>query len=102
MQNVEETMGPDDDTHIYNVDNMPKKSTHKHILGDLLHFMDRFKLPMHHKYKALFFRSLRTAVFVMMKSDADYVNEVLNSKEGESWGKKWRSIWAILPEESDA
>ena len=30
-------------------------STQRTVLGDLFHFMDRAKLPMHHEYKALFF-----------------------------------------------
>ena len=73
VQNVEETIGPDEDIDIYNVDNMPKKSIHKNILGDLFHFMDRSKLPIHHEYKVLFFWSLRAAVFVMMKSELKYL-----------------------------
>ena len=49
--------------------------------------MDRAKLPMHHEYKALFFRSLRGATFVMNRHDVNKVKEVLNSKTGTNWEK---------------
>ena len=58
------------------------------VLGDIFHFVDRFKLPMHNEYKALFFRSLRAAIFIMNKSDVDEVEEVLATKPGTSWEKK--------------
>lgn len=68
-------------------DELPKRSYEKRVLADIFHLMDRAKLPMHHEYKALFFRSLRAAMFVMCKADVDDVKEVLQSK-GESWDSK--------------
>lgn len=62
--------------------------TLKTVLGDLFHFMDRAKLPMHHEYKALFFRSLRAAMFIMNRDDVDDVKEILSSKGGDTWEKK--------------
>ena len=76
-------MGPEEDEAIIDVDNLPKKSNHKNVLGDIFHFMDRAKLPMHHEYKTLFFRALRASVFIMAKSDVEDVKEVLNSKDGQ-------------------
>ena len=87
-QNIEEIMGPEEDEAIIDVENLPKKSTHRNVLGDIFHFMDRAKLPMHHEYKALFFRAMRAAVFIMMKSDVEDVKEVLSSKNGQTWEHK--------------
>lgn len=69
------------------VDQQPRNSKHKTVLGDAFHLMDRAKLPMHHEYKALYFRSLRAAMFIMNKDDVDDVKAVLESKPGESWEK---------------
>lgn len=67
-----------------NRSNLPLKK----VLGDAFHFMDRAKIPMHHEYKALFFRCLRSAMFIMNKDDVDEVKKVLEQKEGTSWNKK--------------
>ena len=79
------TMDSDDDIDLLNVEEITTVSKHKTVPGDLFHFMDRAKLPMHHEYKALFFRSLRAAIFVMNTSDVEEVKEVLESKQGQSW-----------------
>lgn len=70
------------------VDELPISSLCRTVLADTFHFMDRAKLPMHHEYKALFFRSLRAAIFIMSKSDVDDICEVLRHKEGTSWQYK--------------
>lgn len=59
----------------------------KTVLGDAFHFMDRSKLPMHHEYKALFFRCLRAAMFIIQKEDVEEVKAVLEEK-GLSWEHK--------------
>ena len=43
---------------------------------------------MHHQYKALFFRALRGAMFIMHKGDVDKVKAVLHGKAGLTWEKK--------------
>ena len=42
---------------------------------------------MHHEFKALFFRALRGAIFIMNESDVDNVRCVLDSKPHTSWNK---------------
>ena len=49
--------------------------------------MDRAELPMHHEFKALFFRALTVAIFIMNESDVDNVRCVLDSKPHTSWNK---------------
>lgn len=66
------------------------------VLGDMFHFMDRAKLPMHHEFKALFFRALRAASFIMVKEDVDNVKAVLQRKPGESWEKKMAFDWQYI------
>lgn len=63
-------------------------STLRKVLADAFHLMDRAKCPMHHEYKALYFRALRAAMFVMNEEDVADVKRVLESKPGESWEKK--------------
>jgi len=75
----------DDDVSI---SNLPHIILQKCVLGDIFHFMDRAKLPMHHQYKALFFRALRGAMFIMHKGDVDKVKAVLHGKVGLTWEKK--------------
>lgn len=75
----------DDDVSI---GNLPHIILQKCVLGDIFHFMDRAKLPMHHQYKALFFRALRGAMFIMHKGDVDKVKAVLHGKAGLTWEKK--------------
>mmetsp|Transcript_54574 Transcript_54574/g.63795 ORF Transcript_54574/g.63795 Transcript_54574/m.63795 type:complete len:238 (+) Transcript_54574:218-931(+) len=58
--------------------------------------MDRAKLPMHHEYKALYFRSLRAAIFIMNKTDVEDVKQVLKSKPGTSWEKKFAFDFGYL------
>lgn len=70
------------------LDELPLSSEWKTVLGDLFHFMDRAKLPMHHEYKGLFFRSLRAAMFIMNSQDVEDVKRVLESKENTSWEEK--------------
>ena len=60
----------------------------KKVLGDAFHFMDRAKVPTHHEYKALYFRALRAAMFIMNESDVEDVKKVLSNKRDESWEKK--------------
>lgn len=81
-----ETTEEQDDT--LPVDELPEGDFFKRVLSDMFHNMDRAKTPMHHEYKALFFRSLRAASFLMLEEDVQQVKEVLNSKPGESWEKK--------------
>ena len=69
------------------IDELPKVSNYKSILGVIFHFMDRSKLPMHHKYKGLFFRALRASVFIMYKQDVEDVKKVIESKD-ITWEKK--------------
>ena len=66
------------------IDDLALTLKYKTVLGDIFHFMDRAKLPMHHEFKALFFRSLRASVFIMNHEDVDDVKTVLQSK-GISW-----------------
>ena len=61
---------------------------HKTVLADIFHLMDRAKLPMHHEYKSLFFRALRSSVFIMNDEDVDDVKRVLAGKVGMSWEQK--------------
>lgn len=73
-------------------DNIPleelgSKAKYKSVLGDAFHFMDRAKLPMHHEYKALFFRALRAAMFILNKEDVAKVKKVLENKPGMTWEK---------------
>lgn len=91
LSNALNVSEPSEDTDIQ-VDQLPNLSHNKTILGDIFHFMDRSKLPMHHEYKTLFFRSLRAAIFIMNKSDVDEVKEVLATKPGTSWEKKMALI----------
>ena len=35
------------------IDELPPSIKFKTVLGDVFHFMDRAKLPMHHEYNAL-------------------------------------------------
>lgn len=84
-QSMNDSEPNDDDVPF---DQLPKKKLKKTVLGDIFHFMDRAKLPMHHEYKALFFRSLRAAMFIMNKSDVEEVKKVLEAKQGQSWEKK--------------
>ena len=72
------------------IDELPKSLTYKSVLGDIFHFMDRAKLPMHHEYKALFFRALRASVFIMYKQDVEDVKTVLEGK-----GIKWETKMAF-------
>ena len=58
------------------------------VLGDAFHFMDRTKVPTHHDYKALYFRSLRSAMFIMHQGDVENVRAVLSRKQGQTWEKK--------------
>ena len=81
------TIDPDN-VDLLTVEDIAEVTSSRTVLGDLFHFMDRAKLPMHHEYKALFFRSLRAAVFIMVKSDVEEVKEVLKSKPGHSWEYK--------------
>lgn len=74
--------------------NSPQK--HRTVLGDLFHFMDRAKLPMHHEYKALYFRSLRAAMFIMNSDDVEEVKAVLASKSDTSWEKKMAFDYAYI------
>ena len=60
---------------------------HKTVLADIFHLMDRAKLPMHHEYKSLFFRALRSSVFIMNDDDVDEVKRVLAGKVGMTWEK---------------
>lgn len=71
------------------VDELPELESSKFckVLGDIFHLMDRAKTPMHHEYKSLYFRCLRSAMFIMNKDDVDDVKEVLASK-GQSWEEK--------------
>ena len=62
--------------------------THKTVLADIFHLMDRAKLPIHHEYKSLFFRALRASVFIMNDDDVDDVKRILDGKVGTSWEKK--------------
>ena len=57
LSESEHIIEPNEDTDLP-VDEIPNTSRHKTVLGDIFHFMDRSKLPIHHEYKALFFRSL--------------------------------------------
>lgn len=77
-------------------DEIRKNKNFRSVLGDLFHFMDRAKLPTHHEYKALFFRCLRAAIFVMHKCDVDEVKEVLESKPGTSWEHKMAFDWDYI------
>lgn len=70
------------------IEDLPMSAEEKRVLGDAFHLMDRAKLPMHHEYKALFFRSLRAAMFIMHREDVEEVKEVLKNKPGTSWEKK--------------
>ena len=63
-------------------------SLQRTVLGYIFHFRDQAKLPMHHKYKDLYFCALRAGNFIMVKSNVDDVKEVLASKPGTSWNKK--------------
>lgn len=74
----------EDDMYVVH-DDLPEG--YRKVLGDIFHLMDRAKLPMHHEYKALFFRSLRAAMFIMVEEDVEDVKSVLESKPGESWEK---------------
>lgn len=69
-------------------DDLDKMKTLKTVLADIFHLMDRAKLPMHHEYKALFFRCLRAAIFIMHKEDVDQVREILSSNQGDTWERK--------------
>ena len=51
---------------------------------------------MHHEYKSLFFRALRSAIFIMVKLDVDDVKEVLESKHGTSWDQKMAFDFAYI------
>ena len=77
-------------------DELPMKSRYRTVLGDLFHFMDRAKLPMHHEYKALYFCSLCAVMFIMNKTDAEDVKQVLKSKPGTSWEKKFAFNFGYL------
>lgn len=73
-------------------EDLPLEELHRHskgkkVLGDAFHFMDRAKVPMHHDFKALYFRALRAAMFIMEESDVEDVKAVLESK-GDSWEKR--------------
>lgn len=76
---------PDEERDIP-IEELPKSGTWRTVLADIFHLMDRAKLPMHHDYKALFFRALRAAMFIMNKRDVDQVKTVLQ-KKGISWNK---------------
>lgn len=69
------------------LDEISRMSLHKTVLGDIFHLMDRAKLPMHHEYKALFFRALRAAMFIFNKDDVDQVKAVMATKDGVTWEK---------------
>ena len=58
------------------------------VLGNIFHLMDRAKVPTHHSFKAIFFRALRSAMFIMHSEDVEKVKTVLETKRGESWEKK--------------
>ena len=68
VSDQDSTIDPDN-VDLLTVEDIAEVTSSRTVLGDLFHFMDRAKLPMHHEYKALFFRSLRAAVFIMVKSD---------------------------------
>lgn len=74
----------EDDMYVVH-DDLPKG--YRKVLGDIFHFMDRAKLPMHHEYKALFFRALRASIFIMVQEDVDDVKKVIESKPGQTWEK---------------
>lgn len=61
--------------------------SYRTVLGDIFHFMDRAKVPMHHEFKALYFRALRAAVFIMNSDDVAEVKAILESKPDTSWDK---------------
>ena len=77
------------------IDELPANLRYKSVLGDIFHFMDRAKLPMHHEYKALFFRALRASVFIMCKQDVEDVKTVLEAKR-ISWEKKMAFDWNYI------
>jgi ribosomal protein S27AE len=56
------------------------------VLGDAFHVMDAVKVPMHHDFKAAYFRALRAAMFLMDAGDVGRVKRVLESK-GKSWSR---------------
>ena len=86
------------DQNEYNLpaDELPRKSRYQTVLGNLFHFMDRAKLLMYHEYKALYFCSLRAAMFIMNKTDTEDVKQVLKSKPGTSWEKKFAFDFGYL------
>lgn len=76
-----------DDEDNIPIEELGQKKKYKSVLGDCFHFMDRAKLPTHHEYKALFFRALRAAMFILNKDDVAKVKKVLENKPGMSWEK---------------
>ena len=88
-QESNETVGNHDYENDLPVDELTS-TTHKTVLADIFHLMDRAKLPIHHEYKSLFFRALRASVFIMNDEDVDDVKRVLQNKPGITWGKKTR------------
>ena len=86
IQQVEAIISQNEEDDLQ-VDELPKSSKHQTVLGDIFHYMDRAKLPMRHVYKALFFRALRSTVFIMNKNEVEDVKTVLQSK-GVSWESK--------------
>ena len=52
-----------------------KRKFFKSVLGNQFHFIDQAKLPMQYKYKALYFCSLYTVIFIMNKDDMEIIGK---------------------------
>ena len=97
-QESNETVGNHDYENDLPVDELTS-TTHKTVLADIFHLMDRAKLPIHHEYKSLFFRALRASVFIMNDEDVDDVKRVLQNKPGITWEKYSHSTSRTLQQE---
>jgi hypothetical protein len=76
---------PIDDDNI-----MPQRDTYElltRVLGDAFHVMDRVKVPMHHDFKAAYFRALRGAIFILNPQDVQNVKDVNNITMEKEWEK---------------
>lgn len=92
-ENIEKQSEKEEDLPL---DEISRMSLHKTVLADIFHLMDRAKLPMHHEYKALFFRALRSAMFILNKDDVDQVKAVMEKKDGVTWEKTMAFNWEYI------